>query len=227
MLDTHSLRELILATVKAAGSKAEFCRRMTTDTKTFDKKTLDSWTTSLGSPTPIRIHRCHVDRLFEVARELGLEVELFLPVAPIWKLTASYEDNRATPVAPPPSLEAALSHLHRKVPALGVTLRSPFGIAPSVLTSSLDRMIFFANAGCAVIFLKTLRSKPWQALPSPNMAVVLTQPDTVSTDPTQLSELIVTSPTTNPIATHCRAMTPSFGRVSFVRLVTSSVRAKY
>jgi len=73
-------------------------------------------------------------------------------------------------------------------------------------------MIFFANAGCAVIFLKTIRSRPWQALPSPNMAVVIEQPHAVSTTLDILSEVTVTSPGTNSVG--CHGLVNSWGMPS-------------
>jgi len=134
MHDTNTIRPLLNAILRAAGSKAEVCRRLR-----IDKKTFDNWQNA-PSHSPIKIQTAHADRVSVVAHELGIEAELYQRITPLWDFRRSYAANRDCPTHEDIHLARPFVNFHVEVPALEIDLRSPFGVAPSVLTSTPDRI---------------------------------------------------------------------------------------
>jgi len=167
--DSRALRPLLNEIQRRVGSGAEFCRRVAVDGVPLDSKTRRTWFDDVRT---VAISPGHVAAIWAAASQLNIDTTLFEPVSAIWDLAGTYAENRARTIDSGADLRVTPYHMRVCVPALGLTLRSPFGASSSICTCSPDRIAALARAGCDALTGKTTRSQAVDPLPPPNLAVV-------------------------------------------------------
>lgn len=113
-----------------------------------------------------RLQQGSLQAIERLAADLGLDPTLYCQGASLWDISKPYEENLEAVVPLPafpattfPSLETSF---------LGYRLRSPFGAAASVVTSTSDRIGFLARTGVDILTYKTVRSRKANPYPFPN-----------------------------------------------------------
>lgn len=101
------------------------------------------------------------------AVKVGLPVEIYAEVQPLWDPQLSFEENAERPPALPPRSADQPTVLGTSV--LGHAVRSPFGASASVLTADSARIQFLAAAGNSVLTFKTIRTSRYASHPWPNI----------------------------------------------------------
>jgi dihydroorotate dehydrogenase (NAD+) catalytic subunit len=191
------LRELLLEMRKRTGTISRLADKIA-----VSDRAVSEW---LGkSEHELRLRQDHVDKILLVARELGLEPELFAPAPPLWDFGLPYEANLASDIGMPPKLEAPFRK-HR-TSFLGHSLNSPFGASASVLTCTASRIRFLAHAGSDVTTAKTVRATKHRAHPSPNILCCTQEIQMLDPAQRNLPPIMVGNPADGP-----QFCTPAFG----------------
>lgn len=195
------LRELLQEMRKRTGSIVRLADKIK-----VSQRTVSEW---LGKSEDElqRLHQDNIDQILTVAREVGLEPELFAPAPSLWDLGSSYETNLASDIGMPPKLETPFRK--HQVSFLGHSLNSPFGASASVLTCSSSRVRFLAHAGADLISYKTVRTRQHGAHPSPNILCCTQEIQMLDPGQKTLPPVMVGNPSDGP-----HFCTPMFGIVN-------------
>ncbi|MFI5115445.1 MAG: hypothetical protein ACHP8B_01980 [Terriglobales bacterium] len=128
-----------------------------------DERTVRLW---LAKPDS-RLHDDNIEKICNGARELNIELELYMSGPILWDRHRSYEENLQYDPGPAPRLGKPFKNHRYKF--LGRELSSRIGASASVLTSTSMRVRYLAQTGADVLVYKTVRPVEYKPHLPPNI----------------------------------------------------------
>ena len=150
-----------------------------------DERTVRSW---LAKPES-RLHDDNIEKICQGARDLNMDLELYMSGPALWDRHRSYDDNLQFDPGPAPPLGRPFKNHRYKF--LGRELNSQFGPSASVLTSTSMRIKYLARTGCDVLVYKTVRPAECKPHLPPNILYCSQSEPTIDPDACNKLKIVV------------------------------------